>query len=201
MALTDDFKRVSGKIRNVADAIRDKTGLTEKLTIEQMAQEVAWLEGETDDTATYILVDENGNEIAAVATDEIVEIDGEADDVREGVTVVTGDGITVGTKEIPAYHTREGFRVVPNNREFVIPTTTHYDYTKLQAIICPYERTPQTSVSAEKISVEDKVYNVQSTEPLAEVLKDAGNLRIDLGIINESGKTYLIRYFMYKEIY
>lgn len=200
MALTDDFKRVVGKITEVADSIRDKTGLSEKMTFEQMAQEVAWLEGETDDTATYILVDENGNEIAAVATDEIVEIDGEANDVREGVTVVTSEGITVGTKEIPSYHTSEGYRIVTVGSAFWIPHE-RYAYTKFQAVICDFNSSLVKSVSAIKVALEDRVYDVQSTTPISSVFKDDTNARVDFGIINDTGNICIIRYIMYKEIY
>lgn len=200
MALTDDFKRVVGKITEVADSIRDKTGLSEKMTFEQMAQEVAWLEGETDDTATYILVDENGNEIAAVATDEIVEIDGEANDVREGVTVVTSEGITVGTREIPSYHTYDGFRAVTNGSPFTIPHE-RYDYTKLQALICLFNTSLVDSVETIKVAIEDRLYNVADDEPVSTLSKDDANHRVDFGIVNDSGKICIVRYIMYKEEY
>lgn len=150
---------------------------------------------------TIFLVDESGNECAAVLTDKEVDLTATPNDIREGCTAVTENGFEIGEKEIPSYNTREGTRLIIDGSDFILPTTTHYDYTKLQAIICPFNTSSIDSVSAEKVVIGDNVYNVLTADSISQVNKDSTNLRIDLGITNDSGKDYLLRYFMYKEIY
>lgn len=150
---------------------------------------------------TMIFIDEDGTEIAGTVVEEEVIIDAETNDVREGKKFVSDAGVKTGEKFIPSYHTIEGYRLIPNGSIFALPTNTHYDYTKLQVIICPYNSSPSDSVSAEKVVINDNVYDVLTTESISVVNKDEANLRIDLGITNDAGKPYYVRYFMYKEIY
>ena len=53
--------RLKARLTSIADAIRERTGETDKLTIEQMKAEIEYMPA-GDDGETYILVDENGNE-------------------------------------------------------------------------------------------------------------------------------------------
>lgn len=194
------IERFKAKLTAIADAIRDKTNTIEAIPFDQIAEKIVELkDGEIPNT--IVLVDPSGNEIVAVRTDQEVQITATANDIRLGTTAVTEKGIITGEKEIPSYNTREGYRAVPAGSGFVIPTPTHYDYTKLQAIICPFNTSSTDSVSAEKVVINNNVHDVLTTTILAEVKKDDTNLRIDLGITNESDKPYLIRFFMYKEIY
>lgn len=152
------------------------------------------------DSKTYILVTPDGQEIPAVMVEELTVFDATANDIRKGKVAATNQGVTTGTKIIPSYYTYTGWRAVPNKGAFVLPNS-NYDYTKLQAIICPFNVSEKNSVSAEKVTINDVVYDVLSTDPISNVTKDSDNTRIDFGIINDSGKPYLIRYIMYKEIY
>ena len=157
--------------------------------------------GAAGQAQTYILQDEDGNEIPAVLVDSEIVFDATVNDVREGKTFVSEKGVTVGEKEIPAYHTTEGVKYVPVGIEFVIeiPRNNRYDFTKLQAIICPYNNTVEDSVSAEKVAIEKKLYNVGSTDPLAIITVDHDDKAIKLGIANNGDISYIIRYFTYKE--
>lgn len=148
---------------------------------------------------TYILEDDDGNQIVGVLSDEPVVLDATANDIRTGKKAATDFGVTTGTKDIPSYYMHEGVRAVPSGSDFIIPISD-YDYTKLQAIICPFNSSFDDSVSAEKVSINDNVYEVLSAEPLASVLKDESNARVDLGITNDSDISYIIRYFMFKEV-
>lgn len=69
--------------------------------------------GSGDDTQAYILVDENGVEIPAVLVDEYTVFDATANDIRAGKTAATEEGVTLGTKEIPAYYVEEGYVAIP----------------------------------------------------------------------------------------
>lgn len=149
---------------------------------------------------TYILVDDDGNEYPATLVDTETVFDATENDIRLGKVAATQAGVTEGTKVIPPYYTVEGYRVVPNGATFSIPTN-RCDYTKLQAIFCPFNTTLLDSVAAEKVAIENRVYSVRSVEPEYDILKDTENVRIDFGFSNDTGGIYLIRFILYKEIY
>lgn len=194
------IKRLKAKLVSIADNIRDKSGGTEKLTLDQMSQEIAWMESEYDETETYILVDADGNEIAAVATEEVVEITATPNDIRIGTTAVTGEGIVVGEKEIPSYHTYDGFRIVMKGRRLQVPHA-NYDYTKFQGIVCEFNTNMDNSVAATHVAINDNVYAVGSIVSLSTLIKDDETRLVDFGITNDTDKNCFIRYIMYKEVY
>lgn len=151
-----------------------------------------------------ILVDEDGNEIAAVITDEEVSLTATANDVRIGTTVLTDDGLITGEKVIPAYHSTEGYRLIPPGSAVIIPnidtTIDSYDYTKLQSMICLFNTESDDSVYTEKVTIGENVYNVKSLDAISTIEKDHDTKNINLGIINDSDISWIIRFFMYKEI-
>lgn len=149
---------------------------------------------------TYILVDEKGNEVAATLVDNETSFDATANDIRQGKVAATNSGVTVGTKEIPAYHTSEGFKKIASGQVLKIPMYSDLcQYTKLQLIICAFNTSSANSVSAEKIGINDKVYAVNSTDVLAEITVDIESQTILLGLTNESDTAVVVRYFTYKE--
>lgn len=156
--------------------------------------------GSTEETMTYILVTEDGTEVPAVVVDEEVVFTATANDIREGTVAATASGVTTGMKVIPSYHTEEGYCVIPSGSAFSIPAGSLYDFTKMQAIICPWNGSFAGSVAAEKVSIDENVYAVNSTESLATVSRDSENEAINFGITNDSESSYLVRYFTYKEI-
>lgn len=196
MVRIDDLKT---KLTSLANSIREKTGTSDLLTLDEMNAGVEYLPSSAEDN-TFILVDENGNEIPAVLTKNEVDLTATTNDIREGIVAVTDDGVVTGEKEIPCYHTAEGHRVVQNGGLFYFPHTD-YDYTKLQVVICAYNKTLTDSVAVSKVVLYDGVYNVGSTELVSIVSKDHDNGWVNLGIINKSGGMCILRYFMYKEIY
>ena len=153
-----------------------------------------------EDGNAYILVDEDGNEIAAVLTDEEVDLTATPNDIRLGTTAVTNDGVTPGEKEIPSYYVSEGIRVITSGSPFRI-TISHWDYKKLQALFCEFNTDLTNSVYTDKIATNDSVYNVLSTEAIASIVKDSDGKLVDFGLTNETNERYLLRYFMYKEVY
>lgn len=151
---------------------------------------------------SYILETEDGKEIPAVLTAQEVVFDATPNDIREGKVAATGDGVTVGEKVIPSYHTSEFTWYIPVGSKFTIPLSNmdKYDYTKLQVIICKFNTTVMDSVLSEKVAILDKVYNVGSDEEIATVIKDKSTKSIDLGITNDSDHPCVLRIFTYKEI-
>lgn len=172
--------------------------------IKELIDENIELLGYEIPVTTYILVDEEGNEAAAVLVDEEVELTATANDIRIDTTAVTNEGVTTGEKVIPAYHTYTGIRLITAGSDVTIPnqdaTIDNYDYTKLQAIICLFNTSSSDSVSTEKVLIEDNVYNVKSVESISIVTKNHDTKTIELGISNDTNSSWILRYFTYKEI-
>ena len=183
-------------LASLANALRSVTGETRSYTPVEMIEAVTNIM----ETGTYILVDEEGNELPAVFVENEMRFNATANDIRKGTVAVTDSGVTEGTKEIPAYHTEEGRRVVKPGESLDIPMySDQCQYTKLQVIVCSYLNDADDSVSAEMVVVNDKLYAVGSTEILAEVSVDADNQTIKLGITNTSETSLIIRYMTIKE--
>ena len=151
---------------------------------------------------TFIIEDENGNEFVGVVTDIVQVFTATDDDVRAGVVYAGDNGVSIGSKEIPTYHTYEGYKVVvPGNLfELKLNADNAYDYTKLQCIICPFNLSINESVSAEKVVIDNSVYNVNSVVEVSVVEKNLINNSISFGFINDTDKTYIIRYFTYRKV-
>lgn len=152
---------------------------------------------------TFILTDADGNEITTgVVVHQETIFTATDNDVREGMIYASDEGVSTGTKNIPAYHTAEGAKIITVGSDFKLqwPGTDTYDYTKLQCIICPFNSSLNNSVAAEKVVIEDHVYNVNSTTIIATVFKIPTDGTINLGITNTSSTPYILRYFTYREV-
>ena len=185
--------QLKAHLTSIADAIRDRTGETGKMTVAQMKSEIEYMPA-GDDGEAYILVDEFGNQIAAVLTEEEVDLTATANDIRLGSIAVTDDGVIEGTKEIPSYHTSEGMTVIMAGKDFAIKSLgDRCEFTKLQALFCT------SSVITDKICINTKVYPVNSKDVLSTVTVDTENQIINFGIINDGTVPYMIRYITYRE--
>lgn len=200
MTPIESFK---AELRAMADTIREKTGSTDPIPFFELRSKMEEIEGGGGEVMpnTIILVDDQGNECVAVLTEEEVELTATVNDIREGMTAATKNGIEVGEKFIPPYYTSVGSRMIPNGQDFTLslPTRSAYDYTSLQCIICPYKSDLPSSVAAEKVVIDSKVYQTNSAVSIAEVSKNAETQTVNLNIRNESGSIYIIRFFTYKE--
>ena len=96
-------------LQNLANASRKVNGETKSYTPTEMIEAVTNIM----DSATYILVDESGNEIPAVYVDSEQVFTATANDIRIGTVAANNDGIVEGEKEIPAYHTTTGLALTP----------------------------------------------------------------------------------------
>lgn len=151
---------------------------------------------------TYQLECNGGTaEIMAVVVDEETIFDADVNDVRAGKVFATNNGVKVGTRNIPAYNTCAGYRIIAPNEEFkiVLSASDLYDYTNLQCIICPFNTSISDSVAADRVVIDGNLYEVNSSTVLSEVTKDATEKAIKLGITNDSSSSYIIRLFTYKE--
>lgn len=149
---------------------------------------------------TYVLTDESGNEFVGVITESIQIFDAEPKDVRIGKTFVSDNGHQVGENTI-TYRTIKGVSAVPSGRNFSISLSEHdmYMFTALQCIIAPYDTSLSGSVAADKIVIGNSVYSAGSSDKLSDITQNEETKSVDLNITNNSGKPYVIHYFMYKQ--
>ena len=98
---------------------------------------------------TFILVDSDNNQFTGVVTDNIQVFDATDNDVRLGKTYVSDGGVSVGTKDIPAYRTYTGQEIIFPGDKFIISGLSVYDlfdYTKLQCVISKFNTNFEDSV-------------------------------------------------------
>lgn len=151
---------------------------------------------------TFILLDENGNELTGIVVDSKTIFDATTNDVREGKVFASDNGVEIGTKIIPAYHIFEGYKIITSGKSYTIQITKldAYDYTKMQSIICDFNTNLNDSVFATKIAINNKIYEVLSVLEVSNITKNHENKTIEFGITNTTDKPIIIRYFLYKEI-
>ena len=149
---------------------------------------------------TFIIADENGNEITGVCVDEETVFTATADDIKIGKIAATDEGIVEGT-DTKTYRTAQGSKFILPGEQFSILLDKYdqYNYTKFQAIIAEFNTTQSDSVSVVKTSLNDAVYNVNSNTKISDVSKNVSTKSIDLNIANDTENTYVIHYMTYKE--
>lgn len=148
---------------------------------------------------TIELSDEDGNTVVGVITGSKVIFTAEPSDIKVSKIAATDVGIIEGT-DTKTYRTTQGIVFIPAGAEFKIKLDKYnrYDYTEFQAMTMPYNSSISNSVAVDRAVIEDKVYNVGSTEIISSILKDDENKYVSLGITNGSTPA-IIRYFTYQE--
>ena len=153
---------------------------------------------------TFILVDEDGNEITGVCVDNpVVFTANAAEDIREGKVAATDVGVVVGETTIPNYETSCGYQGVMPGENFIISNLSKndlYNYTFLQCIITSFSTSVDDSVCTEYVVINDAMYESKSTTKISTIIKDNENSIVNLNMINDTENTYIIRYVTYKEV-
>ena len=149
---------------------------------------------------SFVLVDENGSELTGIVVDEVQVFDATPEDVKIGKKFASTDGVLEGT-DTKTYRTEHASYLIFPGENFSIPLEKYngYDYTKFQAIIALFNTTFLDSVVTDKISIDDAVYNVNSSDKLSDITKNADTKSIDLNIINDTDNVYVVHYNTYKE--
>lgn len=149
---------------------------------------------------TYILTDNNGKEITGVLVDNVIMFDATPEDVRVDKIFASDEGVQTGT-DTKTYRTTVGSRVILPNEAFSVPIQYYdgYNYTSFFAMIAVLNTTASDSVSVNRVSINDKVFSVNSTTKLADVTKNSSTKSVDLNITNSTNNTYVIHYSTYKE--
>lgn len=151
---------------------------------------------------TLILTDENGNEVVGVVTESVQAFNATPADVIVGKTFVSDEGIKVGENTKTYRVTKASEIILPGmNYSILLNYYDAYDYTKFQCMISKFNTSFSDSVDTNKISLENNVYEVNSTEVLSKVTKNADTKSVDLNIVNDTSNIYIVHFFTYKEEY
>lgn len=150
---------------------------------------------------TYILTDENGNEMATgVVVGEKTVFDATPADVNVGKIFASDEGVQEGTNT-KKYRTTRGSKIVLPGESYFIKLDQYeqYNYTEFQAMIAEFNTTNEDSVSVVKVSLNNSVYNVNSIVKLSDVTTDPATQSINLNIVNNTDNQHVIHYMVYKE--
>lgn len=150
---------------------------------------------------TFVISDENGNEVTGVVTEQEQIFTATDNQVYSGYTYAGDSGVSTGTREFISYRTTKGKKVIQPGKSFSIPLTAYdmYNFTEIQCIITPYNTSVANSVAADKVVIGSSVYAVGTATKLGDVASNAETKSIDLNITNDSSQNYIIHYFTYKE--
>ena len=145
---------------------------------------------------TFILVDDDGNEITGVCVDNPVVFTAGDNDVREGFVYAGDSGVSTGTKDIPAYYSNFGTKILSANQEAVI-YMPKYNYENLIVTISTYNTSPTQSLDVTYVSVYDGMYAIGDSTKLSNITMDEDNQQIKLGIT--VSKKSVLRYSIITE--
>lgn len=143
---------------------------------------------------TFIIEDDNGNEIVGVITANEQVFDATPEDVKLGKTFAYDGGVGVGTDTKMAVASS---CIIAPSAPLTIPLSEYdaYDYTKFQCVI--FVRNNPANIIG--YTVDDSVFLIGSSTQVATVSKNADTHSVDLNINNDSTQEYEIRYFTYRE--
>lgn len=144
---------------------------------------------------------EDGTVLNGVVTEEPPVITATPNDIRLGKTVILSDGLVEGTKDIPAYRTRMGAKVILPQKNFSVQLSNHdlYDYTKIQCIVVKHSSDYSESADSLFITIDDNVYSIETHNKVSSITKDIDNKSIDLNIMNDGEDVCALRYFTCRE--
>lgn len=147
---------------------------------------------------TFILVDEDGNEITGICVDNPVVFTAGDNDVRENFVYAGDSGVSVGTKVIPIYYAGYGKIAISSGKNATI-TTPEYNYSNLIAVISTFDKNISQSVASTYVSVDDAMYIAGSNTKVSDIVVDKESRKIDLGVTVD--KNSILRYLIIREEY
>ena len=151
---------------------------------------------------TLTFVDEAGVELTGIVVDQETLFTAGDNDVRVGLVYAGDSGVSTGTKDIPGYRTTAGRMLVAPGEAFSIPLMDFdkYDYTVFHCMISLVDTSDMNnSVNTNRIALNDCIYEVNSTNKLADITKNIDTKSVDLNITNDTENYYFIYYFTYRE--
>lgn len=131
---------------------------------------------------TVQLIDESGNELLGVVVGEETIFTATDNDVRENIVYAGNNGLSVGTKFIPAYYSNFGKKFVLKNNEAII-YMPKYNYENLMVTISTYDTSLSQSLDVTYISIDNAMYEIGSKTKFADIVIDEENEQIKLGVV------------------
>lgn len=149
---------------------------------------------------TIIIVDDAGNELTGVITENLQIFDATPADVKIGKTFASDEGIQVG-EDTKTCRVRHGAQLILPGKTFSIPIKEYdgYDYTNFQAIVSLFNTSIVDSSETNRVVLYDAVYNVNSNIKIADIEKNVEDKSIDLNLTNDTDDVYIIHFNTYRE--
>lgn len=175
---------LNNKGKEPTDALATYAGLIDEL--------------ENEEQITYAITNADGTQkiYGVKAAAEAVTLTATENDIRLGSTAITNKGYTEGAKDIPAYHSLTGKKIIQDGAAVTI-TTDNSQFTHIHAMLSTYDTSILKSVAVYANVVEGVLYAAGSNTKLADLTVDESTNTIRLGITAQ-GKTVL-RYFIMRE--
>ena len=145
---------------------------------------------------SFVIVDENGNEFTAVTTEEVTVFDATPMDVRVDKIFASENGVQVGMKIIPSYHTTYGYRFALPGAEVKI-SVPEFNFSNLFITITTYNNSINESLSTTYIAIDGGMYAVGESTKISDITVDAVNEQINLGMT--VAEKSVVRYLITKE--
>lgn len=182
--------------KNAIKAVLEEKGKEPTDVLSTYAQSISELDNE--EQVSYVLSNADGSKkiYAQLSSKEPITLTATENDIRLGSTAITNVGYTEGSKDIPAYHSTTGRKIILAGQNVAI-SLPRYEYTKFQATISNYNTSIDDSVEVVASTIEDSVYEAKSTTKLADITIDASSQSILLNVTADVKS--VLRYFTMKE--
>ena len=182
--------------KNALKAALEAKGKDPSNVLNSYVQSIYELDNE--DQVSYVLTNAAGTQkaYAQLSSKTPITLTAQANDIRLNTSAITNEGYTEGTKEIPAYHSRTGLKVIQAGSDCSI-TLDKYDYSQIQITISKFNTSVYDSVEVVAVSIDDSIYDAKSTTKLSDITIDKDTETINLGITADV--KYVLRYFTMKE--
>lgn len=172
------------KGKNPTDKIATYAGLIDEL--------------DNEEQTSYVLSNADGTQkiYAQLSSKDPVKLTATANDIRLNKSAITNTGYTDGEKDIPAYHSGYGKKIVQAGSELTI-THKEYNYTHLMVTIATYDSSISESVKVTYVSIDNELYEANSTTKVSDITIDTINEKVNLGITADVKS--VLRYFIMRE--
>ena len=182
--------------KNAIKAVLEEKGKEPSDVLSTYAQSISELDNE--EQVSYVLSNADGSKkiYAQLSSKEPITLTATENDIRLGSTAITNEGFVEGTKDIPAYYSWTGKKIIQAGSAVTI-SIPKYQYTQLLVTLSNYNTSISESVEVVATNIEDEMYEAKTTTKLADITLDDATETIDLGITADVKS--VLRYFTMKE--
>lgn len=153
---------------------------------------------DNEEQVSYVLTNADGTQkvYAQLSSKEPITLTAGANDIRKNTSAITNEGYTEGTKDIPAYFSTYGRKFVLADNEVTL-TSPEFDYKNIMVTIAPFNSSVDESVEVIYASIDDSMYEANSTTKVSDITVDLENETIHFGIT--VSELSVLRYFVVRE--